>query len=78
MDTCIELCNAYNYLLSMKKIDRIIPGITGNMGGGGRAGIELTGLKILVRQFYEILFFITMWLLMILRLLYLFYDDYRI
>jgi hypothetical protein len=40
----------------MKKIDRIIPGKTGNMGGGGRAGIELAGQKILVRQFYEILF----------------------
>jgi hypothetical protein len=51
-------CNAYNYLFSMKKIDRILPGETGNMDGKCRAGMGSKGLKIPVRQFHRRVIFI--------------------
>jgi hypothetical protein len=42
----------------MKKIDRILPGKTGNKDGECRAGIGSGGLKIPVRQFYSRIIFL--------------------
>lgn len=58
MHTCIMVSNVYNLLFSIEKNDRKVPGKTGKKGIRYAAEVELAWLKIPVRKFYGITFFL--------------------